>query len=188
VDDPHNYYPPDFLNTLTPTGLPPHLLKLKINCPIILIRNIDPANGLCNGTRLVVRGFQKNVIDAEIVLGQHAGKRIFLPRIPLCPSDDEMFPFQFKRKQFPVRLSFAMTVNKAQGQTIPNAGIYLPEPVFSHGQLYVALSRSTSRKNVKVLVIPDADNKKNKSDESKKKRRPVDTYTKNIVWKEILTS
>jgi ATP-dependent DNA helicase PIF1 len=71
-----------------------------------------------------------------------------------------MFPFQFKRKQFPVRLSFAMTVNKAQGQTIPNAGIYLPEPVFSHGQLYVALSRSTSRKNVKVLVIPDADNKK----------------------------
>ncbi|KAM0879624.1 hypothetical protein ACQ4PT_034106 [Festuca glaucescens] len=188
VDDPHNYYPPDFLNTLTPTGLPPHLLKLKINCPIILLRNIDPANGLCNGTRLVVRGFQRNVIDAEIVLGQHAGKRIFLPRIPLCPSDDEMFPFQFKRKQFPVRLSFAMTVNKAQGQTIPNAGIYLPEPVFSHGQLYVALSRSTARKNVKILVIPNGDNKKTNSDESKKKRRPVNTYTKNIVWKEILIS
>jgi ATP-dependent DNA helicase PIF1 len=116
----------------------------------------------------VVRGFQRNVIDAEIVLGQHAGKRIFLPRIPLCPSDDEMFPFQFKRKQFPVRLSFAMTVNKAQGQTIPNAGIYLPEPVFSHGQLYVALSRSTARKNVKILVITDVDNKKTNSDESKK--------------------
>uniref|UniRef100_A0A453A3X3 ATP-dependent DNA helicase n=1 Tax=Aegilops tauschii subsp. strangulata TaxID=200361 RepID=A0A453A3X3_AEGTS len=93
VDDPHNYYPPEFLNTLTPNGLPPHVLKLKINCPVILLRNIDPANGLCNGTRLVVRGFQRNVIDAEIVLGQHAGKRIFLPRIPLCPSDDEMFPF-----------------------------------------------------------------------------------------------
>jgi ATP-dependent DNA helicase PIF1 len=116
----------------------------------------------------VVRGFQRNVIDAEIVLGQHAGKRIFLPRIPLCPSDDEMFPFQFKRKQFPVRLSFAMTVNKAQGQTIPNAGIYLPEPVFSHGQLYVALSRSTARKNVKILVITDVDNKKTNFDESKK--------------------
>ncbi|RCV30475.1 hypothetical protein SETIT_6G097900v2, partial [Setaria italica] len=49
-DDPHNYYPPEFLNTLTPNGLPPHMLKLKINCPIILLRNIDPANGLCNGT------------------------------------------------------------------------------------------------------------------------------------------
>lgn len=81
-----------------------------------------------------------------------------------------------------------MTVNKAQGQTIPNAGIYLPEPVFSHGQLYVALSRSTARKNVKILVIPDGDNKKTSSDESKKKRRHVNTYTKNIVWKEILTS
>jgi ATP-dependent DNA helicase PIF1 len=96
MDDPHNYYPPEFLNTLTPNGLPPHVLKLKIGCPIILLRNIDPGNGLCNGTRLVVRGFQRNSTDAEIVLGQHAGKQIFLPRIPLCPSDEEMFPFQFK--------------------------------------------------------------------------------------------
>ena len=61
-----------------------------------------------------------------------------------------MFPFQFERKQFSVRLSFAMTVNKAQGQTIPNVGVYLPEPVFSHGQLYVALSRATARSNVKI--------------------------------------
>jgi ATP-dependent DNA helicase PIF1 len=111
--DPNNYYPSGFLKTLTPNGLPPHVLKLKVGCPIMLLRNIDPANGLCNDTRLVVRGFQKNSIYAKIVLGQHAGMQIFLPRIPLCPSDDEMFPFQFKRKQFPIRLSFAMTVNKA---------------------------------------------------------------------------
>ena len=57
VDDPHNYYPPEFLNTLTPNGLPLHVLKLKIGCPVILLWNIDPTNGLCNGTRLVVRGF-----------------------------------------------------------------------------------------------------------------------------------
>ena len=54
IDDPHNYYPSEFLNTLTPNGLPPHVLKLKIGCPIILLRNIDHANGLRNGTRLVV--------------------------------------------------------------------------------------------------------------------------------------
>jgi ATP-dependent DNA helicase PIF1 len=83
--------------------------------PVTLLRNLDPANGISNGTRLVVRGCQRNSIDAEIVLGQHAGKRVFLPQIPLCPSDDEMFPFQFKRKQFPIRLSFAMPVNKSQG-------------------------------------------------------------------------
>jgi ATP-dependent DNA helicase PIF1 len=79
------------------------------------------------------------------MVGDHVGKQIFLPWIPLCPSDDEMFPFQFKRKQFPVRLNFAMTVNKTQGQTIPNVGVYLTEPVFSHDQLYVALSRATAK-------------------------------------------
>jgi hypothetical protein len=183
VDDPHNYYPSEFLNTLTPNGLPPHVLKLKIGCPVILLRNIDPAGGLYNGNRLVVRGFQRNTVDAEIMVGDHAGKRIFLPRIPLCPSDDEMFPFQFKRKQFPVRLSFAMTINKAQGQTIPNAGVYLPESVFSHGQLYVALSRATARSNIRILVVRPEDKK-----DKKKKTKVNGTYTKNIVYKEVLIS
>nr|KAJ0227081.1 hypothetical protein LSAT_V11C100039970 [Lactuca sativa] len=64
-------------------------------------------------------------IANEIAVGQHAGKRVFLPRIPLCPSDDEMFPFKLKRMQFPVQHSFSMTINKAQGQTIPNVGVYL---------------------------------------------------------------
>jgi len=207
VDDPHNYYPSEFLNTLTPNGLSPHVLKLKVGCPIILLRNIGPANGLCNGTRLVVRGFQRNTIDAEIVLGQHAGKRVFFPRIPLCPSDDEMFPFQFKRKQFPIRLSFAMTVNKSQGQTIPNIGVYRPDPVFSHRQLYVAMSRATARKNIKILALPpnaakleERSKKEKKNAERKgkeivnnkkeKKTTPVynGTYTKNIVYKEVLTA
>ncbi|CAN6299497.1 unnamed protein product [Urochloa humidicola] len=77
VDDPRNYYPSEFLNTLTPNGLPPHFLKLKLGCPVILLRNLDSANGLRNGTRLVIRGFRRNTVDAEILLGQHAGKRVF---------------------------------------------------------------------------------------------------------------
>nr|KAJ0217450.1 hypothetical protein LSAT_V11C300146760 [Lactuca sativa] len=88
----------------------------------------------------------------EIVVGQHAGKRVFLPRVPLSPFDDGMFPFKQKRKQFPIQLSFSMTINKAQGQTIPNIGVYLPESVFSYGQLYVVFSRGISRVNTNVLV------------------------------------
>ncbi|XP_024977613.1 uncharacterized protein LOC112515169 [Cynara cardunculus var. scolymus] len=89
-DDRNNFYPMEFLNSLTVSGLPPHYFRLKIGCPIILLWNIDPSNGLCNGTRLICRGFQQ--IDVEIAVGQHVGKRVFLPKIPLCPSEDNMLP------------------------------------------------------------------------------------------------
>ena len=124
----------DFLNSLAPNGLPPHELVLKLNCPIILLRNIDPTKGLCNGTRLTCYAFQPNVIDAEIDVGDH-GKRVFIPRIPLKPYENAKFPFPFKRTQFPIRLSFAMAINKAQGQTLNFVSIYLPQSVFAHGQL-----------------------------------------------------
>ncbi|KAL0294955.1 UNVERIFIED_CONTAM: hypothetical protein Sradi_6859000 [Sesamum radiatum] len=65
IDDTNNYYEEEFLNSLTPNGLPPHKLVLKENCPIILLRNLDPSNGLCNGTRMVCRKFKDNVIDAQ---------------------------------------------------------------------------------------------------------------------------
>uniref|UniRef100_A0A0A9BFG3 DNA helicase Pif1-like 2B domain-containing protein n=1 Tax=Arundo donax TaxID=35708 RepID=A0A0A9BFG3_ARUDO len=81
-DDSRNNYPLDFLNSITPNGLPLHVLKVKINYPVILLRNLDPHNGLCNGTGLMVRAFQNNIIDVNIVGGQHAGKRVFIPRIP----------------------------------------------------------------------------------------------------------
>ncbi|KAG5561727.1 hypothetical protein RHGRI_004692 [Rhododendron griersonianum] len=139
------------------------------------MRNIDPSDGLCNGTRMVCRGFDKDVIYAEITVGQFAGELVLLPRIPLLTVENEAIPFKFKHTQFPICLCFAMTINKAQGQTIPYVGLYLPQNVFSHGQLYVALPSGTSMATTKVLLKTGVDEKKERS------------HTKNVVFKEVLT-
>jgi len=115
VDDPHNYYHDEFLNTLTPNGLPSHVLKLKIGCLVILLKNIDPANGLYNGTKLIIWEFSKEYHRHKICVGTMCWKAVFLPRIPLCLSNDEMFSFQFKRKQFSIRLGFMMIIYKLKG-------------------------------------------------------------------------
>ncbi|UYV68975.1 hypothetical protein LAZ67_6001872 [Cordylochernes scorpioides] len=70
-------------------------------------------------------------------------------RIPIISSD---LPFHFKILKFPVKLCFAMTINKAQGQALKWAGIDLQVPCFSHGQLYVACSRVSSSKKLFILA------------------------------------
>ena len=77
VDGTHQVVEEEFLNQLTPTGMPPHELALKKNCPVMLLRNIDPLSGLCNGTRLICRDFQENIIDVEITNGLHKGECFF---------------------------------------------------------------------------------------------------------------
>jgi len=99
----------------------------------------------------------------------------FLPRIPFIPLQNDHTSIPFKRTQFPIRPCFAMTINKAQGQTLDFVGLYLPEPVFCHGQLYVALSRARTSKSLKVLLNPSI-------------AEPLHmTCTKNIVYKEVLS-
>ena len=96
------------------------------------------------------------VLETTIITGKHAGEDVFIPRIPLRPSNT---PIEFKRLQFPVRLSLAMTINKSQGQTLKVVGVDLEDPCFSHGQLYVGISRVGDEKNLYIL----AENKKPKT-------------------------
>jgi len=77
-----------------------------------------------------------------------------MPRLSLTPSDTRI-PFKFQCRQFPIFVCFAMTINKSQGQSLKRVGIYLPQPVFLHGQLYVAISRVTSRDCLKILLTDD---------------------------------
>ena len=77
-----------------------------------------------------------------------------LPRI-MCASSTEDLPFKLKRRQYPVKFAWAVTINRWQGQQVRHRlGLYLPRPVWMHGQLYVALSRATSSRGVNVLAVP----------------------------------
>ena len=167
-------FPTEVLNSFELPGMPPHLLELKVGQPIILLRNVDSIQGLCNGTRLIITRLGRKYIQASILNGNRMGQVVAIPRIPIVSPEDGTLPVVFERRQFPVKPAFAITINKSQGQTLQSVGVYLPQPVFTHGQLYVALSRCSSRNKTKVLIrngaLPDFPG----------------TYTKNIVYREAL--
>ena len=166
-------YPPEFLHSLKLPGLPNHSLELKVGVPIMLLRNINQSLGLCNGTRLIVHKIGERVIEAKVITGSNVDEIVFIPRVVLSPSANQS-PFQMKRRQFPVKLAFAMTINKSQGQTLNNVGLYLPNPVFSHGQLYMALSHVTAPSGLKLLIVNNDG--------------IPEEFTKNIVYKEVFNA
>ena len=134
----------------------------------MLLRNLNPAAGLCNGTRLIVRRMEQRLLICEIITGHHKGDIVAIPKI-ICTTEEGRFPFKLYRKQFPVRVCFAMTINKSQGQTIDFVGLDLEHEIWTHGQLYVAFSRVRSWDNIVVKLSADAEGR-----------------TRNVVWDEAL--
>ncbi len=152
---------------------------MKIGSPVILLRNIDQSKDLCNGQRLQIEGFGDHSIKVSYLTGRRKGQVTSLFRITFIP-DDKNLGFTMNRHQFPIRLAFAMIINKSQSATIKDRlGIYLPNPVFGHGQLYVAFSRTVKKENVKVLVKDIKDVQGRFEDGH--------VYTRNVVYHEAFS-
>ena len=164
-------YPVEYLNSINASGLPLSKLSLKVGAPIMVLRNLDPPNGVCNGTRGILKRASSRVLEVRLLGGDHAGETVFIPRITITPSDVHL-PFKLCRRQFPVRLAFAMTINKSQGQSVKHVGLDLRSPVFTHGQFYVAVSRVTSVHRIKAIWTATHE-------------QPL---TQNIVFPEVLIS
>ncbi|KAH1053406.1 hypothetical protein GYH30_022612 [Glycine max] len=130
-------------------------------------------DGLCNETWLIVTKLGTNVVQAELITGPNVGHRTYIPRMNMSPSNSP-WPFKLIRRQFPFIVSFAMTINKSQGQSLAHVGLYFPNPVFYHDQLYVALSRVQSKKGLRILIHDKQGIAKN--------------TTINVVYKEVFAN
>ena len=159
----------EYLNTLCPNGFPRHLITLKPGMPLMLLRNISPKDGLCNGTKLI---FQRS-LNNKLLLCTLAGtqKEVLIPRIKFLPTD-QRYPFDWARRQFPIRTAFATTINKSQGQTLKSVGVWLRSPVFNHGQLYVASSRTGDPATLNYAIKPQ--------------QGQQDHHTENVVYTDVL--
>lgn len=112
--------------------------------------------GLCNGARAIVQ----NLYDSTVVIkllnpppGITDDQAIVpVPRIHFRPDIDDQAPSRFRRIQFPISLAFSMTLHRSQGSTLEKVGLCLDPPVFSHGQLYVGLSRVGRRDKCRIYI------------------------------------
>ncbi|MBW0538664.1 hypothetical protein O181_078379 [Austropuccinia psidii MF-1] len=153
LKDSDNNFPEEISKSIEVPGFPKYIIYCKAKTPIILLRNLNIAKGLCNGTRLFIEEVKPHVLVCSIMTGPSKVNITFVPKIKLHYEETEVYGLSFGKYQFPNALAFAITINKSQEKSFYYVGIYLNTQAFSHGQLYVALSRSRNKDNIFVGVI-----------------------------------
>lgn len=171
MDNPIEELPPEVLHSLNRSGLPSHKLEIKEGCLLMCLRNMTVGN-ICNGTKMKVLHAKTHLLECKVLTGRAAGTNIVLPRITL--KDDSGYDtVRFQRKQFPVRLAYACSIDKGQGQSLTRAGIMLRTDCFAHGQCYTAFSRPKGPEWLSVYQ-PDPHSEVR-----------GETRVSNVVWPEV---
>mmetsp|Transcript_11750 Transcript_11750/g.40156 ORF Transcript_11750/g.40156 Transcript_11750/m.40156 type:complete len:558 (+) Transcript_11750:410-2083(+) len=135
--------------------VPPHHLRVAPGMPLMLLRNVNMGRGLCNGTKLIAVKVTRAVIMCRIVSGPRAFSDELVPifRCSLRCEASHGFP-AWERLQFPVRVCWAHTVHKAQGQTLKCVGGDLRTPPFAHAMLYVLCGRVGHASRIRIILPP----------------------------------
>ena len=162
----HLLLPIEVLNNLNPPGFPKHSLHLKKGAIVMCLRNLSV--GLANGTKMKIIEMLENIIVCKVLTGLNKNYIEYLPRITLSKTL-KTESTQLIRKQFPINLACALTIDKLQGQSLKRVGLYLCYECFAHGQLYTALSRATDPNSLFIFLGVEGQEK----------------VTTDIVWKEV---
>lgn len=161
----------DYVARHPPPGFPHNKLIVKTGGVYRLMRNMSIDRGLVKNVRVVVVGVGNRIITVRLLKGVGGvsavdSDDILLPRISFVA--DLTSGHTLLRKQFPLAPAYATTFNSCQGLTLDSVGVDLTRPVFSHGQLYTALSHIRHRTHAKVRL------------------RPGEIVTQNVTYHDIL--
>ena len=149
----------DYVAKHTPPGMPPHSLAIKCNAVFRLLRNFSLDLGLVKNVRVVMIDVGIRIVTVRLLRGMSGvtgtyvdSEDILIPRISFTATLSS--GHTLLRRQFPLAPAYSTTFNSCQGLTLEIIGVDLRRPVFSHGQLYTALSRIRNRTHARVLFRP----------------------------------
>ena len=135
-------FPHDYVESLDMKGAPPWMLKMKVGAKYMCIRNLDLKRGIVNGTMLKLLSIGHHTAQFQILTGKACGCiDIFSKAVFTITPEASGLPFTIIRRQYPIIPAYCLSVHKAQGQTLQRVGLIFESDPFTHGQLYVALSR-----------------------------------------------